>query len=464
MKLFGFLFGPEDATPTPAKAPSNAAEVMRCTDVLLIEACIRSDDGFLREAALARGAELGAIALAPAMVERLNDWVAQIRDTARSALTTLQTSMTGAQLLEILPATLALRDTGRSDHTAWIAQFELALVAKVDARDLLDGARGGDVTGARACFHVLSKYRLIDARALAAEFILSRTDIVLARQALALCATLPVDDRRNNYLAALASPFGAVRTLALRALLASQDDAKHDTLAAARLMDPQSSVREVAIAYLARRQFDVRSHYRALLDGETLSAKSTQIALMSLAGLHEPADVPRAMLLATSPLASVRRAAIVAWIRLAPHAKDEAALAALNDDRPSVRAISLRAVTLHGAYIPFPTVVEILEAKRDPGLLLSHAESGKWNWLEAIVRLAIETSADDALRPILDASLDDWAAKSGKRFDAPTAPQAALLCSHQTTAALGALCASKPAVHRVLTLELARIAGHTEHG
>lgn len=465
MKIFRTLFGQRKLSAPSATSSSTAQsylvailnDVRVCTTIPHLASYLRDYSGYVREAALARCIELGALELLPAIAERLNDWVPQVRQAARSALMTLLPFVPTAQLLALLPVVFRLINASRADHTAWIAQFELAFIRQVDVGDLTNAVHGRDVKVARACFQLLKRQKLLDAAALAALALKSQEDIVLAIEAIKLCEALPVESRDAQYAIAAKSHFGAVRTLALRALLSSEADSGKDRMAVDALLDVQSSVRAVAMAYLRTRHFDLNGFYRNILREPGLSSKRAQVALVSLANLRATEDLPliKEFTAATHP--SVRKAAYCAWMKIAEGDKDAVALAALKDDAASIRKFALQAVRRLGAYIPFSLVRSILEERGDQVLLLSFAERSKWQWLECLVRLSLKTASGDVLWPRLVEGLREWAARSGSLYDEPTAEQVDFFRSREAAIALESLAGIGSSMQQVLALELSQI-------
>jgi hypothetical protein len=179
--------------------------------------------GYVRQATLKRCVELARSDLLPIVVERLNDWVQEVRHSARSALITLLPVTNTPQLLETLPSILRLRYVGRTDHSEWVALYEKNLIQCATVQELTEGALGSDVHIARACFDLLKKYQLIDSTALLHLSLTHRNDIVVALMAVNLGTELP-SRTKQIFLVAMRSHFGAVRTVALCSLLALEID------------------------------------------------------------------------------------------------------------------------------------------------------------------------------------------------------------------------------------------------
>lgn len=397
--------------------------------------------GYVREAAMRRCAELGQPDLLPVVTERLNDWVPEVRNAARQALSTLLLTAPRPLLLDNLPGMLRLHGgNGRGDSADWLATFEVRLIDVLGGDVIADQARHGDIVTARACIALLQRYRLQDTHALI-ELILDRgDDIVLSLDAVQLIAQLPPRQRHAGHALALRSHFGAVRTQALRGVLAQQDETAEARQAAAlhALADTQSSARYVARDYLAAHGVDVRAHYRQLL-ARAGTAKTAQICLAELGALRDPHDTELVRSFVVDGRVAVRLAALTAWFKLAPADKDHIALLALADPAPRVRKFAAELVRRHGAYIPFEEIARQLDAAGDLRLLLRMAESHQWYWLDWIARLGLRLDREHALALGLDVSLHKWLGQTQIWYDNLDKGLAARLRSEPARSSLRAL-------------------------
>ena len=436
-------------TDVPAPLPPNAyvdralSEVRRCeaTDEL---SCYATDySGYVREAALARCVELSRTDLLPIIVGRLNDWVPQVRHAARTALMTLLPVVPAHQLIATLPAIRHLLHAGRADHAEWVRRYEEALLQYATVDDIMAAARSGDIRVARACFHLLQAYRLVEPDELVRLFLGYRDDIVVALMAVQLCDEMPADKRIPLQLTALRSHFGAVRTSALRALLATDADVSKRDIAITALFDVQSSARSLAIAFLSANGFDVRAHYRQVLGDAKCPTPQRRIALVALASIGSGDDTGLVQAHSQSTHPAIRLAALAAWARLAPDAKDQVAAAALHDPSPRIRKFALHLTRKHGAYLPFAMIRSVLHTPSDRPLLLLFAQSNKWNWLECIAAIAEVSAGNAALRESLSAQLEAWCRRAGSSYEQPSDEQKGYLASRPVLARLEGLLEGK---------------------
>ena len=452
MKIFSALFSqktpvkmnirtrPDPVTDYLADSLRSARDADSLGD--LEEGC-RHYSGYVREAAIRRCIDLAWPESLSLVVDRLNDWVRQVRDLARRALMILLPLASPSQIVSVLPDILRLHGAGRGDYSEWLNQFERALIQTVSAAEFVAAAQGTDINVARACVQILDKHKLIEATALI-DLILSRNDdIVLAQHAAELCAVLPPEQQAEWYRAAAMSHFGSVRTTAIRALLTMENESRME-IALDALSDVQSSVRSVAMSYLALLGLDLRAHFRTMLEQRRDVTKRVRIALFSLASLRNKDDIELVKSFLSSERISIRLAALASWFKLDEHDKDLIASRALADAAPGVRRFALQLTRKHGAYIPIEAIQQRLEEIADVALLLRFAESKKWVWLECIARLSLQRSVEASIKLGLDRSLKEWIQTSGRGYEQPNAEQIVFLSSEIVILRLAELLGNAP--------------------
>ena len=390
--------------------------------------------GYIRQAAIERAASLGHAQFMPAFAVRLNDWVPQVRDAARSALRAMLPKVAPEVALSILPSIVKLRHAGRHDHGAWLDSLERELLVHLTPALLFTSVASAEPKIARACFDLLHRHAAADTNALIATALASSRDIVIGREACAMVRQLPLSARPALYQAALRSHFGALRTLGLRGLLdAPASDAARAT-AQACLFDRQASVRGAAIAYLRGANVDAHTPYLQAIASPSATPALLRICLATLGALRQASDVAVVSGFTAHAAVSVRAAAYSAWLKLNPAERDTIAAQALADPADRIRKLALEMVTRHGAFIDFASACPHLTRERDWPLLKRFGSHGVWNEIEAIARLAPLEYA----RHWLGAKLEAWQDKAAI-YSRPTVAQAAFLRSDQASAALAAL-------------------------
>lgn len=458
-----------DTPPAPAaEAPSTArqrykemvertmTEIRRCDSIERLIYHLDDHNGYVREAAVERAAELGSPALLPALAARLNDWVAPVRDKARAAvlalLGTLDPDRDAGAAMQLFQDVERLRLARRTDHAAWIASFEQRLVEVLGADRIVAAidARHGRI--AQLSFALARTYGLADTLTLCERALANKGNFAIARQAMDLARRLGEAEQQQLYRKALASPAGIVRAEALRALLRS--DATPAALAASMLADANTWVRLVAIGCLAKTGIDVPDKYAERIaaagaDGRVLSA--------CLAGLGDAGGAAHLGLIrdyTTYPNARVQIAAFLAWIHLVPKDKDDIARRVLRSPHRRVRKLFPVLARKLGAYVPIETALSHMREHRDYDQMLAFAQGAPWTMLEVIATIAGETGGDDDLRHRLGHELVNWSYSPMIGYTQPTAQQRAFLRQETVRQTLLGLLDRVPDGQRRLVQEL----------
>lgn len=415
--------------PAPAPAEPTVDE---------LSARIGDRDGYVREAALKRAAELASPTLLPAIVERLNDWVPQVRALAQKVLLDMLPALDTADALRLLPAVQHLRQAGRADHSAWIASFERALVEKAGARAIVDGLLDPDVRVARACWKVTEAAGLSPPEAVIARLLPASRDIVLAQHAAESIFHLPLAARGPLFRRALESGFGMVRAIALRPVLA-EESAENDALARRMATDTNNWVRLIASAYLARRGIDTAAILAAALRAEGAGSTTIRASLAGLAELGASGQLDLVRAHTGHPLARVQVSAYLAWLRLEPSRRDEIAREVLRSPLRRVRKLVLHLLRKDGACLDTETGLAAMAVHDDLDLMFAFLKGQPWSWLELIVRLEPRSRREPALRARLAHELQSWLGDPKMRYVQPSAAQRALFRTGDAVKSLSAL-------------------------
>lgn len=451
-----------DAAPVETRAPappSHAhyiagiiAEVHQQDDVDALAIDMSYYDGYVREAALKRANVLRAPALLPAIVERLNDWVPQVRARAQALVLDWLATLDADAALRLLGALQHLRDARRSDHASWLGEVERIVVACVGVGHIVEGVANPDVAIARTCFRLVEEQALADPATRVRLGLAHGTDIVLVRKAAEALVLLDGPEREAMGRLALQSHFGIVRAIALRQLLADEVDGC-EGLATEMLADPHGWVRLVASTFLERRGVDSASLYAARLAAPGSSNTVLRACLMGLAetGKRTHLDLVRGM--TSHPSARVRVNAFSAWLHLAPEDKDDIARRVLADGARRVRVLAMSMHRKHGAFVPVDDALALLREHGDVELMLRYAEHEPWRWLQLIVELEPAAHADAGLRAHLRDQLIGWIDAARRSSKRPTPAQLALFAEPATQAVLHALLGYDPMRAAALAFE-----------
>lgn len=263
----------------------------------------RDDNGRVREEALRRLAALADTAALPALLERVNDWVAPIRDLARRTVLGLATTGNAAAFVQQLPGIDRLRLRSRDDHTEFLAELDRYFVGNGRAA-VLAGLRDPDFRIAQRCLELAAGAGLAAPEHLA-ELALTSPNSAQRRKALTLIVALDGEPRRRLLYRAAAAALPSLRSAALRQLLADTDGAVD---AQALLFDAHRTVRVMAADHLRAQGVDVAECYRHALD--TDAARRWRTALWGLSRYGGAQDEARLRDYLADPEPALRRDAL----------------------------------------------------------------------------------------------------------------------------------------------------------
>jgi HEAT repeat protein len=199
-------------------------------------------NGFVREVAVRElSCDCSPQALV-ALIERLNDWVPQIRDLALSGLNNYLNPAQAPALLYALESIMALAARQRVDH----APTYTAARTVLQSPDIRDEVFANFLTrqgkAARYLFSLLLETDFDLERLLRSA--LAHRELTVRLAAVSVCQDLPPAQASPLLLEALARPGAKVRVNILRALLPLSDDPVH--LLRLALLDPSPAIRSLA--------------------------------------------------------------------------------------------------------------------------------------------------------------------------------------------------------------------------
>lgn len=356
------------------------------SDKQWISSCISHYSGYIREAAIGRAVELGDSAFLDPIALRVNDWVPEVRKSATSALLTLLAVFPAQHFVAIIPRLRSLILATRTDHRAWLLEFEQRLVEAGGSASIIDAMRGADFRLRRAAYLVARDHQLLPVTEMIRRGLLSG-DILLAQYAVKLLAAIPSPEQGVYIALATASPFGPVRHAALKIAANNRVDFDIEPFLWRTLFDSQGSLRSIAAKSLVERGLDIVGHCKARLNTECLSAKNVRAGLSLLVEQNAP-DVNALMnRYVDDKRAEVRAHALLLQARISPSRKDEIASRALLDPSRKVRKTGVR-LCVSGAFVTLDLVLAMLMRWRDRDAAFAVCKRDQWDSLACLAMLA----------------------------------------------------------------------------
>lgn len=312
----------------------------------------RSGNGFVREVAVRALSACASVDALAALLERLNDWVPQVRQQAIVAVERYLVPECVDLLLQVLVPLMSLANKQRMDHGAILARVRDVMKtpqARVAVEKAFVGCQG---KVARFLFGVLREGATDHVALL--EMALAHREMTVRQMAVEDCTVLPAGKAIALLERAFETPGASVRVKALRALLTLIEDPRAHLRVA--LLDASGAMRCLGRWAAPRWQLDCREVLLARLAEPLPSIRHEWLGLIGLAKeLNDPqADAMLRQALA-SPLANVRLPALEALGERGLMQQ----ISALDD--PSDKVFS-GAVTLLGQQ-PWSSVDESLEVR-----------------------------------------------------------------------------------------------------
>ncbi|WP_133821170.1 HEAT repeat domain-containing protein [Tahibacter aquaticus] len=343
-----------------------------------------NSSGYVREEAVRRLASLGDSSVLPALIERVNDWVAPVRGIARHAVLQFATSENVATFVQCLPQFKHLLSLGRDDHRRFVGQIETFL--REEGRTyVLAGIDSPHSAVARACMKFAIEHRLADDEALA-RIALSHADALISLNATALLSA-PDGRLRPDLLAiALTNRFLPTRRTALRLMLRGEIEAGR---VEPFLFDKHRSIRAIAARHLAALGFDVAGCFREALDHAV--GHKLRIALWGVGEYGDAQDIGLLRERLVHPSAAIRRDALVAYSRRLGMDAQAQVLAALSDSVQSVADEAARIARRIKAQFTAAQLLSLLQPSRPADdfarLIVAQRFADKWERLTFLLQV-----------------------------------------------------------------------------
>ncbi|WP_168203968.1 HEAT repeat domain-containing protein [Aliikangiella coralliicola] len=225
--------------------------------------------GYTRELAVKRLENLNDPKAIPALIERMNDWVLQVRQAAKKAFLNLLVPECTAELVSALPQIYHLKSCKRLKSTPIIKAVETFFSKKADRKLLESGILHKRCNIAILCTKIIITYKIFPASQIVHLCQQSKHNIVRLKAAeLLQRISSPLNVRLIS--AALNDKFTPVRKKAIQLILDKGDTEYAVSVAKNSLTDHSSTVRMLAVNYLKKTSFNVEGYYLSSIDNATV--------------------------------------------------------------------------------------------------------------------------------------------------------------------------------------------------
>jgi hypothetical protein len=236
-------------------------------------------NGFVREVAVRELSEQPSPDALAALLERVNDWVPQIRQLALDGVQHYLVPEHAPALLHALQPLMALAERQRADHSQTLAATREALQATEVRNEVETAFTARHGKAARFLFALLLEAS--DEPTALLSKALGHREMTVRQLAVSACQTLPAELARPLLMQAFKTPGASVRVNALRCLLPLLDEPR--ALLREALMDPSPAVRSLARWAAPRWQVDAREVLDARLHQSAPCSKRDWLGLLGLA-------------------------------------------------------------------------------------------------------------------------------------------------------------------------------------
>lgn len=264
-------------------------------------------NGFIREVAVRALRDQPSPEALAALIERLNDWVPQIRDLAKESLNHYLSPSHVQALLFALEPLMALASRHRADHGPTLSAVRNTLQAAEVHSEVYANFLARQGSAARYLFKVLLE-KDIDKQTLLRDALAHR-ELTVRLAGVAACQARPDAQALQLLREALPRPGAKVRVCVMRALLPLLENPQ--PLLCAALLDDSPSIRSLARWEATKRDIDARAILAGRLAEAFPKAKRGWLGILGLAAeLEVELEQPWLMAAARSNYPTVRQAAM----------------------------------------------------------------------------------------------------------------------------------------------------------
>lgn len=373
----------------------------------------RDYNGRLREAAVRELVRFTTDGAFQAIVERLNDWVPQVRNAAQKSLESFISPDCVALILRSLRGIMALYGRGRTNHSPYLLRFAEILRTPAARVQVLRHVLACSGKEARYLLDLLTADGEMGEECL--QIFVRHLDCVVRLKVVRLCSAQP--DHHRAILEQLRQDgHPRVRREVLSIQWSLCDEVARESLLRWALLDRAGSVRGIAVWYARKSNFDLHTFAEQTLTENPLENSARVSRLWLLTNLKMQAGFDLACSELESDCASVRSAALTCLVALNRDAADIYVARALID--PSNKVARLARLVIFRGQVAL-THAQFIEAIRT---LSSSGAEGRaistcllmsiWGRLEGLL-ISLQESRSAETVQLVKTELLRWERKQG---------------------------------------------------
>ena len=380
-------------------------------------------NGYVREAAVRELGKTETGAELPFLLIRANDWVHEIRSSARNLLLNRIRSDYIYRLMAWLPLALRLTNVGRGDHSAILAAVR-GLLASSEAREALcEGFESQDQFVRRFCFQLALNSSEANLLTVLRRAFAERDAQVRKEAVHRLPVLLPGGGPKELLIRARNDGCVAVRREALHIFAEKYADEADQEFQSA-LLDADIAVREEAQNYFQKKgTVDLRAYYSHRLGTSNSRELCAAIAGVGETGLAKDSQLVERFLHNQS--SKVRVAVLHAIAKLNPDAHLDAFVLALDDASGKVVREAALALSKKSNSVGGRRLWEIFDRSRyshgKRWALFLLARISKWDSITFLIQSL--TDQNDSCVELSQRYIVRWFTRYNRSFATPTAEQ-----------------------------------------
>ena len=380
-------------------------------------------NGHVREAAVRELGKTETGTELPFLLIRANDWVPEIRSSARDFLLNRIRSDYIHRLMDWLPLALRLSNVGRDDHSA-ILEAVRGLLATSEAREALcEGFGSQDQFVRRFCFQLALNSNEADLLMVLQRALAHGNPQVRKEAVHKLHAILPTGGSKELLVRARKDGCMAIRREALQIFAEKYADEADQEFQSA-LLDGNIGVREEAQYYFQKKgTVDLRAYYSRRLETSNSRQVCAAIAGVGETGVAKDSQLVERFLHNQS--SKVRVAALHAIAKLNPDAHFDKFVLALDDASSKVAREAVLALRKKPNLVGGQRLWEIYDSCRyshgKRWALFLLARISKWDSITFLIQSL--TDQNDSCVELSQRYIVRWFSRYNRSFATPTAEQ-----------------------------------------
>ncbi len=354
-------------------------------DLKDLDKLIISPDGRLREKAIRKIGRLKGKEI-PLLLQRVNDWVPQIRDAAREAIIERITPDYAHHFLKYIPDVVRLLSCARENHRSLVNMILSATVEKCSLETFLTSLQIENTYLRRLAFEKVVKF-YGDGNPQMFGILLKNKDFILRLYSAKALGKLCQEnhDLIDQYIdTLLADPFHAVRKEAVYILVKNKHPQTKEIFYG-MLFDTNGGVRQAVRYYLSEfGETDFNKLYSDALQDKKIG--KLVIAIISLGEIKDTLSIQKILSYFKSPVARLRKAVIISLYKQNASQFRDVFLEALTDPDPMVSKTAVKPLITIADALDYQILSSLFDKNHEDYVRINIIKvANSMNWWQTLI-------------------------------------------------------------------------------